>query len=432
MAKLLRWHRLARFSEVWRTEGAGAALRATRRQVRLAWYGQSPEAQVPQAAAGQCALISVWSDLAQNGAFQVTAAPALQRRRRRVAMIGDLNLPQCRKYRVEQLDEIWRRAGVSYGYAHFEDVPRCLDLLQSATHLMLYRLGHSHLSEMYLYEARRLRLPVIYDIDDPLFSFAAYETYSNGAALPSEMRRALVGQSPSYLAVMQQADALSLSTPGLVDLAAHHCPRPAFLRRNFADRATLELGSRLASRERGPGFTIAFASGSLGHEIDFLTMAEDLLEFLQSGEGRRLLILGRFDLERLPAGISSRADVAPFGDYASYLRALGKANCAVLPLTDDMFNRCKSAVRVIDAAAVGIPSVVGTVGDGQSVVRDGETGLIASPGAGSWLAALERLAEDPAGADRLGRRAREDLEGQWAASMELPVVAPELLAEITG
>ena len=45
--------------------------------------------------------------------------------------------------------------------------PACLDLLQGATHLMIYRLGQSRLAEMYLYEARRLRLPVIYDIERP-------------------------------------------------------------------------------------------------------------------------------------------------------------------------------------------------------------------------------------------------------------------------
>ena len=35
---------------------------------------------------------------------------------RRIAMIGDINLPQCRKYRVEQLAELWAGQGVDYGY----------------------------------------------------------------------------------------------------------------------------------------------------------------------------------------------------------------------------------------------------------------------------------------------------------------------------
>jgi len=439
--RLVRLNRMRRFGEVWRTEGWRSALRAARKHLIMARHGHVPGAvaalAVPEAtpagqATGSCALTDVWIDLARNNAFHVTSPPALLRRRRRIAMIGDLNLPQCRKYRVEQLDEIWGRAEVGYGFAHYEDIPRCLDLLQGATHLMLYRLGQSSLVEMYLYEARRLRLPVIYDIDDPLFSFSAYATYGNGAAMPDGLRRHLVGQSPSYLSVMSQADMLSLSTPGLVDAASTHSPRPAFLRRNFADRATLEAGERAARTVKRDGFTLAFASGSIGHEIDFLTIRDDLSEFLAGGEGRRLLILGRFDLGQVSHALAERAEVVPFRDYPGYLTALARADCAILPLADDAFNRCKSAVRVIDAAAVAVPSVVGPVGDGQAMVRDGVTGLVAEPDPGGWRSALERLAGNPREAAKIGRAAREDLEARWSASTEMPVVSPELVTEIAA
>ena len=436
--KLVRLHRLRRFLEVWRTEGRRPAMDAVLRHLRLARHGHVPSvvAIAAQPAAGsapqiaQHALTPIWTELARKNAFHATAAPAQLRRSRRVAMIGDLNLPQCRKYRVEQLDEIWGKADVGYGFAHYEDIPRCIDLLQGATHLMLYRLGRSSLAEMYLYEARRLRLPVIYDIDDPLFSFAAYETYGNGAAIPPQIREHLIAQCPSYLSVMSQADVLTLSTPGLVEVARAHSQRPAFLRRNFADRATLEAGARAMGRGKADGFTLAFASGSMGHEIDFLTIREDMVAFFEADRSRRLLVLGQFDLDRLPEGLRERTDVVPFRDYAAYLAALSRADCAILPLADDLFNQCKSAVRVIDAAAVGVPSVVGHVGDGQAMVRDGETGLVVSPGAGGWHAALERLAEDPKGVSGMGLAARRDLEARWAASLEMPVTAPELLAAV--
>ena len=46
---------------------------------------------------------------------------------------------------------------------------------------------------MYLYEARRLRLPVLYDLDDPLFSISAYETYENMKGILSRY------SNPTYL-----------------------------------------------------------------------------------------------------------------------------------------------------------------------------------------------------------------------------------------
>lgn len=430
--RIFRRDRILRFFEVWRSEGGWSALAATFRQLAMAAQGQVPtvvSASGTTLVPGTCALTAVWTDLARNDAFHVTVAPAVNRRRRHVAMIGDLNLPQCKKYRVEQLDELWNEAGVGYTYAHHEDIPRCLDILQGATHLMLYRLRQSSVVEMYLYEARRLRIPIIYDIDDPLFSFSAYETYSNGAGIDARMRRQLIDQSPAYLATMMQADMLTLSTPGLVELAGLHCPRQAYLRRNFADRPTLELGGvAMRAAPSKKGFTLVFASGSQGHELDLLSIADALEDFLAGDPSRTLLILGTFDQARLPQTVAERTVMRPFADYPSYLRALASADCAILPLCDDAFNRCKSAVRVIDAASVGVPSVVGTVGDGGAVVRDGVTGFTVA--AGGWRDAFETFARDPLMATQLGREARRDLETRWAVSQRAPIVDPAFLAEV--
>lgn len=344
-------------------------------------------------------------------------------------MIGDLNLSQCRKYRVEQLDEIFAAADVGYTFAHFEDIPRAIDILQSATHLMLYRLGASPLAEMYLYEARRLRLPVIYDIDDPLFSFSAYETYSNGDAMPPALRRSLIDQAPSYLSVMQQADVLTLSTPGLVKAAEQLSCRPAFLRRNFADRRTLDGGLRIKrNKTTANEFTVVFASGSMGHEADFLTIADAVESFVAAAPNRRLKILGRFDTRCLSPGLAQNTVTEPFTDYTDYLRALSGAKCSVLPLVDDAFNTCKSAVRVIDAASVGVPSIVGPVGDGSAMVRSEQTGIVAK--GGDWFDALERLANNPAEASEMGHRARQDLENRWSAKTVMPIIEERFFEEV--
>lgn len=431
---LIRRDRLLRFVEVWRTEGQLAAVRAAKRHAKMLLNNQTPSVVVQESPAvspadRSCALTHVWTQLAQKDAFHVTQPPAVLRRRRLVALIGDLNLPQCRKYRVEQLDEIWAAAGIEYVYAHYEDVPRCLDILQKATHLMIYRLATSPVAEMYLYEARRLRLPVIYDIDDPLFSFSAYETYSNGAAIPPAQRRSLIDQAPSYFSVMQQADAVTLSTPGMVEAAGLMSSRPAYLRRNFADRTTLDAGLRFGAKgATGKGFTVAFASGSAGHEIDLLSIADPLEMFLRRSDDRRLKILGRFDLGRLPSGLRSRTTVQPFRDYPAYLAGLAKADCVLVPLVDDAFNRCKSAVRVIDSSSVAVPSVVGVVGDGPAMVRHQETGMLL--GENGWFDALEQLARDPDKTRKMGRSARRDLETHWSAQIEMPVLEPRFIKEI--
>ncbi|NNK65852.1 MAG: glycosyltransferase [Rhodobacteraceae bacterium] len=424
----LRKDRIARFVDVARGEGLVTALRRARQHLGLIRAGQigGVVAPAPAPAATRYALGPAWRDLARKEAFHLTHPPAYLRRRRLVAMLGDLNLPQCRKYRVEQLDELWRTRDVEYRFSHYEDVPRACDLLNECTHLMLYRLGRSDLASMYLYEARRLRLPVVYDIDDPLFSVSAYATYSNMGALDPGLQTHFLTQAPLYLDVMNMADLLSFSTPGLVTHAQQYTARPALLRRNFADRQTLEAGkAAMESRPVREGFTVAVASGSAGHDADLAVIRPALLAFLEADRTRRLLVLGQLDMGAVPNALCAQIETVGFRDYPRYLASLARADCAVMPLTDDAFNRCKSAVRVLDAAAVGVASLVSSVGDLSSVVEDGVTGRVIGDDAG-WGAALDDMARDPRAARAMGAAARTALEKHWGAQAGFPVMDPRL------
>ncbi len=403
-------------------------MRQAGRRIALAIRGYSPSeiAQITgQQRTGSHVLSGFWAEIAREQAFHVRIPPAVLNRRRRIAVIGDLNLPQCRKYRVEQLQELWQSGGAGLDYSHFQDTPRAISILQSATHLLLYRLRSSNLASMYLYEARRLRLPVIYDIDDPLFSVSAYETYGNMTAVDPGLKHHFLQEAPGYLDVMNACDVVTLSTPGLVEHARNYTPRPLFLRRNFADSETLEAGATAmrAARQRedaGRPFTVVFASGSQGHEVDFRILRDDMIAFLRADRARRLLILGHFPEGIMPEDIAAQVLHVPFTTYERYLQHLADADCAVMPLADDIFNRCKSAVRVIDAASVGLPSVVGRVGDMSAMVQHGETGLLVDL-KGGWGAALEELASDRRRCARMGLEARRSLKIRWSARLEEPV-----------
>lgn len=373
-------------------------------------------------------LHGVWQTLAQQDAFHIVQAPRINRGRRQIAMVADLNLPQCRKYRVQQLASFWRDRGVDFEYAHYQDIPRATRIMQHATHLMEYRLQTGAAADMLRYEARRLRLPVLYDIDDPLFSVSAYETYRNMEALDPALKAHFLSEAPKYLSMMNGADILSVSTPGMAAHAALYSARPVHVRRNFADDETLTAGAAaMAAAVKDDGmFRVAFASGSQGHEVDLAEIIDPLAEFILGHKSRRLLLIGHYDTSLLPEGLARQTEVVKFADYDRYLTALAVADCALMPLCDDTFNRCKSAVRVLDAAAVGVPAIVGAVGDLPAVVKVNETGFVAW-NRGDWVDALRDLAADPVMARSMGRAARVNLEREWRSSDQPHIVAPELI-----
>ena len=432
MPKLPMLTLLKRFLSVVKQEGAGQAVQRAfeyvSRRVRGSGIGSVSLAAGSGAKASDQYLHGVWQALAQQEAFHVLQSPALERGRRQIAMIADLNLPQCRKYRVEQLAGFWRSRGVEFEYSHYQDIPRAARIMQHATHLMEYRLQTGTAADMIRYEARRLRLPILYDLDDPLFSVSAYETYRNMEALDPAMKSHFLSEAPKYLSMMNGADVLSVSTPGMAKHAALYTGRPVHVRRNFADGQTLQAGAA-AMAERGDKdglFRVAFASGSQGHEIDLGEIIKPLSEFIQADRKRRLMLIGHFDMTHLPDGLEAQVETVKFLGYDRYLASLTRANCTVMPLCDDAFNRCKSAVRVLDAASVGVPAIVADVGDLPTVVKDGETGFVARE-QHDWMDALRAMAASPEIAERMGQKARSNLENHWQASDQPHIIAPELL-----
>ncbi len=426
-----------RFASSLREEGTRPALRRARhyalRRLRGQGAGSIAPMTRPSPAGPERYLHGIWQTLAQEDAFHVSHAPALNRGKRQIAMIADLNLPQCRKYRVEQLAAFWRSRGVEFEYAHYQDIPRAARIMQHATHLMEYRLQTGAAADMIRYEARRLRLPILYDLDDPLFSVSAYETYRNMEALDPSMKAHFLSEAPKYLSMMNGADVLSVSTPGMATHAELYSGRPVFVRRNFADTETLEAGAQAIASD-GPDdslFRVAFSSGSQGHEVDLAEIIEPLSEFILDDPDRRLMLIGHFDVSHLPKGLERQLERVKFADYPQYLSALRKANCTVMPLCDDAFNRCKSAVRVLDAAAVAVPAIVGSVGDLRNVVEHGKTGFVAR-NTSDWMSALRDLAADPAACADMGIRARQELEQRWKASDQPHIIARELIDWVEG
>lgn len=431
---IIRRDKLQRFIFTLRQEGFRSAIAKTARylQARRTGSGLSSLFRLSSQSksSGERYLDDLWLDLAKLEAFHLPQSLPVLQSKPKVALIGDLNLSQCRKYRVEQMVELWRSVGVECEFAHYEDVEHATAILQDASHLMLYRLASSPVTSMLLYEARRLRLPVLYDLDDPLFSVSAYGTYQNMEVVPAAQRRHFLREAPRYLDVMNASDLITVSTPAMIEHTKLYTARPVLLRRNFADQDTLRVGATLSSQNKGcvraRTFRVGFSSGSIGHEVDFATISEDLVDFLQASQERELVVLGHFDRGLLPKSLRSRVEAHPFTNYDEYLETLSSLDVSLMPLVNDQFNRCKSAVRIIDSAAVSVPSVVGTVSDMAHQVIDGVTGRVIEDGE-SWREALEQLEGDRKFCRSLGEHARKKLETDWTARGTFPVMDPILL-----
>jgi len=347
-----------------------------------------------------------------------------------IVIIGDLNLAQCKKFRVIQKVEALQALGYRSYYSHWQDVPRCVNLLQIATFVIFYRLADNELFRGYVGEARRLGLTAGYDIDDPIFDKNVYASNRNLYFLSNAERNHLVDSSPSYLRAMEACDLLIFSTPGVQSLARQKLRKPSYVWRNAVDAETVHAAKlasyspRLASTK---DLIIGYASGSRAHEADFREAESALLKIMKLHANAQLIIIGYHDLSPKLRELGDRISTVGFSDYESYISLVSHFDINIVPLLRDKFNDCKSAIRFLDAAVVGVPTVASRIGDFVNVVEDGVTGLLAR-GSNSWFEQINSLVKNTQRRKTMGKRAKEVVE----KNMSAVAIAKALDCELIG
>jgi glycosyltransferase involved in cell wall biosynthesis len=98
------------------------------------------------------------------------------------------------------------------------------------------------------------------------------------------------------------------------------------------------------------------------------------------------------------------------GDVESYYRAIDW-HVALAPLRPAIFNRSKSALRLLEAAALGLPVVASAAGPYADWLRHGETGYLARQDH-EWVRYLRILVNDDAVRLELGANARKQAS-EW-------------------
>ena len=87
-----------------------------------------------------------------------------------------------------------------------------------------------------------------------------------------------------------------------------------------------------------------------------------------------------------------------------YYQALLNADVAVIPLKDDLFNRCKSSIKWVEYSALQIPCVARNIPPYSEVIEHGETGFLYNNNEECEMY-LEKLINDPAIRTRIGKQA---------------------------
>lgn len=332
------------------------------------------------------------------------------------ALIAEMGIPQCVHYRVTERAAQLRRLGWNALLRDWRDREGAREALQLADCALFYRIPMAeHGPDLYA-EARRLGLPVLYDIDDLIFHKAELAAHISRLYLSDEHAAVMLNAADAYFRAMEAADVLLVSTPALGAYAVA-AGRPHFVVHNGLPGDLVHLTRTLPAKKANNEIVrIFYGSGSDTHDADFALIAEALRQAMQKDSRLHLYIHGHLEL---PAGLSSlagRVHRVPFFDKALYYRLCADYDMALIPLLRDVFNDAKSNIKYQEASLFGIPSIGSPAAEFTDAVTDGRDGFIArSPE--EWRDKILLLAACPALREHMGQKARQNVLARYAGAV---------------
>ena len=123
----------------------------------------------------------------------------------------------------------------------------------------------------------------------------------------------------------------------------------------------------------------------------YLERFSDALRAMSRAVDFELLVVAREALAARPLpGVRTR-----FADWseATEAEALKRSHVGIMPLTDDVFSQGKSAYKLIQYQAAGLPALASPVGENKHLIRPGVNGFLPETPE-EWAAALRTLHDD--------------------------------------
>ena len=330
---------------------------------------------------------------------------------RRILIICEASIPQCFKYRVAQRQEALALLGVQCNWVPWQDTIGCLNALQHHEAVIFYRTPLFAAVQQVLDEARRLRMPVHWEVDDLIFDADVLRATPTLQQLDWRTFRGLIKGARLYRNALLAADRGIASTECLGAAMQAAAGVPVTVIHNALDRETRELSTSLATiqattqQQAKRALRIGYGSGTNTHNLDFLEASEALLEVLRESPDTILRIIGDLQLPKQFDAVEDQIERHKGTSYEHYLRLLADCDINLAPLESSTFNDCKSNIKWIEAAALGIPSVCSARAEFCHAINHGVNGLLCN-NKHEWRMALRLLLDDEGLRQRMGQAAK--------------------------
>jgi len=306
------------------------------------------------------------------------------------------NLSPCASIRMHPYFEALRQRGeIEYRVLFPEELERYRPHV-----IAWHRIAVPSLKELQGLQAvaDRLGAKLLYDLDDNLLDMDSH------------------GESESYRhmteavsASLKLAHEVWCSTPALAQRVMRESAGRVHALANALDPGTWELGRAFAPRAPSETLRLLYM-GTRTHEEDFAFLSRVMDQLHQAHPGAfSLTVIGirhhdRADASWLSVRSAQNFIGASYPGFVHWLQQQHGFDLGVAPLVESDFNGCKSHIKVLDYAAIGLPTLASAVPAYLHALRDGQGCRLVPNSVEDWCAVLTQLRGEPATLERLTRQ----------------------------
>ena len=344
----------------------------------------------------------------------------------------DQSVPHPPRYRVTHQREQLLANGVDSYEVFYTELQ--LDQVRNYRSFIFFRCPYTDTIGEFIKKAKELNKTVFFDIDDLVVDTKYTDTIPFLATLPENERKLYDDGVRRMGRTLQLCDAAITTTERLATELAHYVPK-VYINRNTASESMLrysedavyardvlahcapeevpkdkhrpyKLALAQAEQRKKGGVRLAYFSGSLTHNDDFLLVLPALVRLLEKYPTLELHVVGELNLPEALEPYRSRVVARPFVDWKMLPQLIASVDINLAPLEDGIFNEAKSENKWVEAALVKVPTVASDVGAFARMIQHGKTGFLCR-GEEQWFETLSSLIEDKALRLRIGEQAYE-------------------------
>lgn len=310
-------------------------------------------------------------------------------------------------------------------YFFRSEMDTVFELLKHASILSLVRLQWFHAVDRLVYEARKLHIPIVYDVDDRVFDLDALPMMTNSIAVDLSLDRHYEFWF-AYFArngfTASRADCFTTTNDYLGGYLQEKFGKPYRVIRNSLNHEQLSISEkarhkkRLVQRDISDEFIIGYFSGSPSHNNDLAIIAPELAMFLNEHRNAKLYVVGFMQFPEIlqPAIAREQIVFEPLTDFLNLQVLTAGVDVNIVPLLDNSFTNCKSELKFFEAGVVDTLTIASPIYTYRHCIRDGENGYLCMPG--QWYSRLNDVYEHWADQRPLIEKAREDSEKHYSGA----------------